>query len=452
MRKMLFSIVLLFFVALGNAQNPAIITGKIKDFDSNKTHLITKDAANMFAPDKQLHANTDGTFRLELDLQKPTRYYILMDDPHTGLMFYVQPGMKADMQISFRTVQEPSGDRVVCDVDYKGMCKDEYEFVQKHNPYDAQNEVISQFYGKDVKLKFKDFRDTLRTHVDKHEAMFAKVGSKTFREYMKEDYEAKFQNALCWFTELSDGTRDVDYDAFMKTIPYQTDSQAAYSYASYFMKFSTPADSDKVVYLFNHLNTIYKDKSMAKSIADQFALGYITKAPENIEDIYKAYLAAVGEPSANIKEAYEANIKNVKGKKGINFKMNDINGKEIQFADLRGKAVYFDMWATWCGPCKQEIPYMAKLAEHYKGSDKIQIISVSLDEKVDAWKKMITKDKPQWPQFIMPDNFNSELCKTYTIQGIPRFMMFDKNGNVISIDAPRPSDPNIINWIDGNLK
>lgn len=132
--------------------------------------------------------------------------------------------------------------------------------------------------------------------------------------------------------------------------------------------------------------------------------------------------------------------------------MQDINGNKIKFSELKGKAVYFDMWATWCGPCKQEIPYMAKLAKHYQGSDKIQIISVSLDENINSWKKMITKDHPDWPQYIIPENFNSELCKQYSINGIPRFMMFDKDGKVISIDAPRPSSPDIISWIDGNLK
>ena len=57
-----------------------------------------------------------------------------------------------------------------------------------------------------------------------------------------------------------------------------------------------------------------------------------------------------------------------------------------------------------------------------------------------------------WPQYIMPDNFDSDLCKAYDIQGIPRFMMFDKNGKIIAIDAPRPSEENIIEWIEKNLK
>ena len=445
------SLVLLAVATIGFAQKPAIITGKIKNFDAVKTHLVTMDAANLMAPTKPLACNSDGTFRLELNLKEPTRMYIIMDDPHTGVMFYVQPGMKADMQISYRTTQEPQGDRIVCDVDYKGDCKDEYNFVQTNSYYNGQTKAIEKYYGKGP-VTFREYRDTLRAYINAEEAKFANVGGKVFRDYMMKDYESKFPNGLSWFIELSNGTHDKDFDSYIKTTPYQTDRQAASVYANYYKKFMVPAGVDPVVNLLNNVNNIFTDKAIANAIAEEYTISIMAKAPKNIEDIYKAYVAVVGEPSQAVKAAYELNKNNVQGKAGVDFTMKDINGKEVKFSDFKGKAIYFDMWATWCGPCIQQIPYMEKLAEHYKNSNKVQIISVSLDEKVELWKKKLAHDKPQWSQYIMPENFNSELCKTYSISGIPRFMMFDKDGNVISIDAPRPSSPDIISWIDGNLK
>lgn len=456
--KRLFNVLAFVFVFIATAMaanKPAVITGKIKDFDPQKSHLMTMDASNLMGGTTPMACNPDGTFRLELNLEKPTRYYIVVDDPHTGLIFYVQPGMKADMQIAFETVNGPEGESVKCNVDYKGDCKAEYDFIQTNNYYNAQNEVLMKCFGDNAPkgITFKQFRDEMRAAVDKHEALFANVGGKAFRQYMKEDYEAKYPTSLSWYTDLSNGTLDADYEAYIATLPYQTDPQAASTYASYYKKFKTPQGADAVVNLLKNVNNIFTDKKIVAQIAEQETGQVMAQAPENIDDVYNAYVAAVGgTPSDAVKAAYEQNKANTRGKAGVNFAMQDRDGKEIHLADLKGKAVYFDMWATWCGPCCAEIPNMAKLAAHYKDDPRIQIISVSLDEKKDKWLKKIAADKPEWPQYIMPDNFNSELCKAYTIHAIPRFMMFDKDGNVISIDAPRPSDPDIINWIEGNLK
>ena len=81
----------------------------------------------------------------------------------------------------------------------------------------------------------------------------------------------------------------------------------------------------------------------------------------------------------------------------------------------------------------------------------MELISISLDDSNSKWQKKIAADKPGWRQFIVKGNFKSLLCQNYDIDAIPRFLMFDKKGNIISLDAPRPSDERIIEWIDGNL-
>ena len=95
---------------------------------------------------------------------------------------------------------------------------------------------------------------------------------------------------------------------------------------------------------------------------------------------------------------------------------------------------------------------MEKLYQHYKGSKDIELISISLDTNKTKWLGKLKADKPQWRQFICPDNFQSQLCKNYDIDAIPRFLFFDKDGKIISLDAPRPSDENIIQFIDESLK
>lgn len=130
------------------------------------------------------------------------------------------------------------------------------------------------------------------------------------------------------------------------------------------------------------------------------------------------------------------------GDKGLDFKYEDKNGKMVSFSDLKGKVVLIDTWATWCGPCKVEIPHLKKLEEEMKGKN-VHIVSVSVDEEKDKdkWKKMIADENLGGIQLFASGW--SEITKYYKITGIPRFMLFDKEGKIITVDAPRPSSPDL---------
>lgn len=128
------------------------------------------------------------------------------------------------------------------------------------------------------------------------------------------------------------------------------------------------------------------------------------------------------------------------GSKAYDITLTDAEGKTVQLLDLvKGKFAYIDIWATWCGPCKKEIPNFAKLAEKYDGKNDIMFVSISVDENVDAWKKMIGEEKPSWAQYNVNGETSKEFSAQWGITGIPRFLMIDKNGNIYSADAPRPS-------------
>ena len=74
------------------------------------------------------------------------------------------------------------------------------------------------------------------------------------------------------------------------------------------------------------------------------------------------------------------------------FAYNDIEGTMHNTADYKGKYIYVDVWATWCGPCKKELPHLEALQEAYKDNDKILFTSVSIDKDKSAWERMV-KDK-----------------------------------------------------------
>jgi thiol-disulfide isomerase/thioredoxin len=137
-----------------------------------------------------------------------------------------------------------------------------------------------------------------------------------------------------------------------------------------------------------------------------------------------------------------------KGALAYNFSGKDVNGKEHQLADYKGKLVYVDVWATWCGPCKAQIPALKKLEKKLHGKS-ITFLSISLDKQKDLqkWKDFIKEKNLGGVQLIADDAFNSDVAKAYGIKGIPRFMLFDKEGKVITIDAPRPSKAGTEEWL-----
>jgi thiol-disulfide isomerase/thioredoxin len=140
-----------------------------------------------------------------------------------------------------------------------------------------------------------------------------------------------------------------------------------------------------------------------------------------------------------------------KGTPGYNFQYPDTKGTQVSLKSLKGKVVVVDIWATWCSPCKAEIPHLQKLEEEMKDNPNVAFVSISVDEE---------KDKQKWMDFVKEKSLGgiqlyaqgwSDLTQFYNINGIPRFMVFDQNGNIISIDAPRPSSPELKQMINTAL-
>lgn len=121
-------------------------------------------------------------------------------------------------------------------------------------------------------------------------------------------------------------------------------------------------------------------------------------------------------------------------------------------SDLKGKYVYIDVWATWCGPCIAEIPSLKKVEEDYNNKN-IQFVSISIDVEKDyeKWKTMIAEKELGGIQLMADNNWQSKFVQDYAINGIPRFILIDADGKIVSADAPRPSDPKLRTMLNNVL-
>ncbi|WP_432221023.1 TlpA family protein disulfide reductase [Flavobacterium sp. TMP13] len=123
----------------------------------------------------------------------------------------------------------------------------------------------------------------------------------------------------------------------------------------------------------------------------------------------------------------------------INYK-----GGKSSLSDFRGSYVFIDVWATWCGPCKYEMPFISKVEKAFHGKN-IKFIGISVDRLADEkkWREMIVAQKLTGTQLLADNEIGSEFIAGYYIQAIPRFIILDKEGKIVSADAPRPSEPEL---------
>lgn len=134
-----------------------------------------------------------------------------------------------------------------------------------------------------------------------------------------------------------------------------------------------------------------------------------------------------------IKEFTEKQKKTAVGTHFIDFEMKDMNDKTVKLSDYvgKGKVVLVDFWASWCGPCRQEMPNLVKAYAKYKNKN-FEIVGVSLDQEAQAWKDASKKLQITWPQMSDLKYWNSEGAQLYAVNSIPHTILIDAKGTIIA--------------------
>lgn len=134
------------------------------------------------------------------------------------------------------------------------------------------------------------------------------------------------------------------------------------------------------------------------------------------------------------------------------FEFENHKGGKTKLSDLKGKYVYIDMWATWCGPCRAEIPFLQKVEEKYHGKN-IEFVSISIDapKDHDKWQKFVADKQLGGIQLLADNEWKSDFAKSYNVISIPRFILIDPQGKVVNSNATRPSDQALQTQLDSLL-
>ncbi|WP_312135933.1 TlpA disulfide reductase family protein [Sphingobacterium sp.] len=135
----------------------------------------------------------------------------------------------------------------------------------------------------------------------------------------------------------------------------------------------------------------------------------------------------------------------------IDFTFPDIAGKQHSKKSLKGNIIVIDFWATWCGPCKQEEPFYEKLADNYRNKN-VKFLAISTDKDKAAWEKYVSAKESDLNITHLHASNKNILSDAYQINTIPRYMVIDANGKIVTTNSPRPSNVELKNLIDKLIK
>lgn len=141
------------------------------------------------------------------------------------------------------------------------------------------------------------------------------------------------------------------------------------------------------------------------------------------------------------KKKDEVNTASASAKK-YELELNDVDGKNVSLSDFKDKVVYIDFWASWCGPCRKNMPFSKQLHSNLsaKQKKKIVFLYISIDADPASWKKAKGDLGIEGVNVISPGNWKSPACAYFQINSIPRYMIMNKKGDIVDFNAPRPSD------------
>lgn len=159
-----------------------------------------------------------------------------------------------------------------------------------------------------------------------------------------------------------------------------------------------------------------------------------------INPLIKKYRRAVLDKDyvRSVDARYLQRIPVTDGSLAPNFMAKSLSGDEVELKDYRGKYVYLFLWASWCAPCKVELPHYEKLLKEH-GEGNIEFIGLSIDEQKNDWENSFMYNKYPGSQIRVGGSENGRFLANYKINLIPQFILIGPDGEIISLNAPKPS-------------
>lgn len=156
---------------------------------------------------------------------------------------------------------------------------------------------------------------------------------------------------------------------------------------------------------------------------------------DEMNELYTGFAPAIKNSNAgkNLQEAIGKTAKTAIGAQYADFAFEDNNGKPVKLSDHvgKGKYVLLEFWASWCGPCRSDIPHLKEVYDLYNPAG-FEVISISMDDDKTKWLKAVDEEKMKWMQVSDLKAFEGELSKLYNFNGIPTCVLVGPDGKIVT--------------------
>ncbi|WP_316789362.1 TlpA disulfide reductase family protein [Pedobacter frigoris] len=466
--KKIINLLMLFLLALpGMAQQKTKISGKLLNCKDRQLEL-TPSTGNF---KDSIMINADGSFSYETDKIKSPFRANLTNRKQIQIQLFLAPGY--DLQI---TADVSDYETARSSIKYAGKGGANNHYWEKR-PIDTLKRVPKDtvnWMKKDEDTYIAYLKRTKSTsHIDQ---VFGPDNTDPYRDY--------FKRSLQLDQKFGDLISIMDYYTYQhKYTPEQTDrmiNRLGLGNMNDVLNRKENLASSNFCYVINYIYpyhakardqvtdekanpaipnySLFKIAQLYKGAVYDFV--FEDKLNRNLDFIYKVtelekykpYILKVQNTEVRKKllATYDKKLKSSSflriGGPAPYFNLPDTSGVLHSLAGLKGKVVYIDLWASWCGPCREENPHMQKLYENYQHNPKLAIISIAVNDLKTRKNRyaILKENKPLWLQL---EDQNDVVLKDYTANSIPRFILINKEGKIVDADAPRPSNLDVLSTL-----
>jgi thiol-disulfide isomerase/thioredoxin len=433
---------LLLIVILSSFTTPKttiVLSGKITNTEVGKIWIKGESF------EKEINLKPDGTFSEKLPIDYEGIYAIETSKNRMPIYFF------KDSKISL-TADDTNFNSTL---KYTGKGSIENQYIAK------KTIITSQISFEDYKLNETEFLNKLETTINSVKNLFQTI--KFSDDYFKQKETLNLhyleQRNILFYNRFNNKV-SVDFPKYDEKIDLDKESDFLFSweYQDIVMtKFYENIKGDETGFA-SAKYAIPEIKALkSQSIKNRlilFSINDINIENQDYKNTYNEFIFITNDPK--IKESLTFNYNNVNnflavqtGESSPTFNFENQKGGKTSLESLKGKYVYIDVWATWCGPCIKEIPFLEKVEEKYQEKN-IVFVSISIDNSKDRekWSNFVNKKQMSGIQLLADKEFDSKFVKEYNMQTIPRFILIDTNGNIVNANAPRPSDPKLIELLN----
>ena len=374
---------------------------------------------------------------------------------------YLTPGDQEELKLSFlpdKTIKvKYAGDRVA---------ENEYRLA-----FDKLEGLMFGYTPESRKLSFVDYNTQLEQMEREMQPLLKRITDTEIKPRWTQKQYLWFQSKRMMYagilaSQLWKGNQvsDEDFNTFVKSLDVNDPKECNEDMIGNIINWQQAQESsfqteERQIDYLNRLNRLVSNQERKNEFATQHLKEIIKGASGRSLDkeIARYNEICTDDTMRNqVNEQYKEYVKAydnlTPGKPAPDFELIDVKGKKCRLSDLKGTYLFIDVWATWCGWCIKETPYMEKLQEHFANDKRITLISISWDYTQKVWLDYLKKHPATWPQYMVDKKNMEVMRKEYRMSGIPRFILIDPQGRLVSYDYERPSQPECVKKLEQDME